>query len=440
MNISRRSLALLAADLLCILLSYQAATYLRAGGWSAQDLLHPYFILCLFILPLTLYIFDLYHPFRSFHRAETGAEVLLCGFFGVFLLSLCSYLSKGFLIPRPVFVYQMIFFCVGVFVARRIYDFIFSYRMLDKKTLIIGTGPLAREIAGVIRRTAHSGMDIVGFVSETGRGNEEKASVVGDLGKLLSLVSWYKAQLVVLALEEKSKASEAELAKMLLTHPVSVTSAIHLFEKLEGAIPFRVISDHYLLDLMSEVRLRNYLKFKRFADLLVSSVLLALLSPVLLLAVFLLSFEGIHRIFFVQERIGRDGMSFRLIKLRTMSEGRGKKPRVTAIGKWLRKYRVDEIPQLLNVLKGDMSLIGPRPEIQFFVKRCQEKIPFYSVTFAVRPGLTGWAQVKFRYTLSEKDYERKFCYNLYYLKNISPQLDLEILLKTVHSVLLGRGV
>jgi lipopolysaccharide/colanic/teichoic acid biosynthesis glycosyltransferase len=123
-----------------------------------------------------------------------------------------------------------------------------------------------------------------------------------------------------------------------------------------------------------------------------------------------------------------------------MEGSKGKKPRVTALGKWLRKYRVDEIPQLLNVMNGDMSLIGPRPEIPFFVERCQNKIPFYSATFAVKPGLTGWAQVKFRHTISEKDYERKFCYNLYYLKNISPQLDLEILIKTVRIVLLGRGV
>jgi exopolysaccharide biosynthesis polyprenyl glycosylphosphotransferase len=439
MKISRRSVFLLGLDLLCISGSYLSASLLRSDRVVPEDFLKPFFLLSLVVLPLVLYIFDFYHPFKSFKRSETAAEVFLCGLFGAALLGLSAYLNKAFFIPKLVFAYQMIFFCIGVFVIRRAYDFIFSYRFMDKKSLIVGTGPLAREIAEIIERTPHSGMDIVGFVSEAAHAKEGKMRIVGDLGKLLSLVAWHKAQLVILAIEEKSKASEVELARMLLTQPVSVTSAIHLFEKLEESIPFRVISDHYLLDLMSEVRLRNYLKIKRFADFFASALLFMALSPVLLLAALLLSFEGVTRIFFIQERVGKNGAPFQLIKLRTMTEGKGKKKRVTPLGHWLRKYRVDEIPQLLNVIKGDMSLIGPRPEMTFFVERCQRKIPFYSATFAVKPGLTGWAQVKFGHTISEKDYERKFCYNLYYLKNLSAELDLEILLKTVHIVLLGKG-
>jgi lipopolysaccharide/colanic/teichoic acid biosynthesis glycosyltransferase len=114
--------------------------------------------------------------------------------------------------------------------------------------------------------------------------------------------------------------------------------------------------------------------------------------------------------------------------------------KVTRFGKWLRKFRIDEFLQLFNVLKGDMSLIGPRPEIAHFVEKCRQKIPCYEVIHSLKPGLTGWAQVKYKHTTSDEDYMTKFCYNLYYLKNISLTLDLAILLKTVRIVLLGQGV
>jgi len=118
-------------------------------------------------------------------------------------------------------------------------------------------------------------------------------------------------------------------------------------------------------------------------------------------------------------------------------KGRGVK-QVNSFAKWIRRYRIDEIPQLINVLRGEMSLIGPRPEIPYFVERSRKLIPFYDIVFSVRPGLTGWAQVKFRYATSVKDYNKKFRYNLYYLKNVSLLLDVLILLRTVRTVLLGR--
>ena len=135
-----------------------------------------------------------------------------------------------------------------------------------------------------------------------------------------------------------------------------------------------------------------------------------------------------------------DGKVFKLFKFRTMTgPDATNKQRVIWIGRWLRKFRIDETPQLVNVLKGDMSLIGPRPEIEYFVQKCRGIIPYYDAVFTVRPGITGWAQVKFLHTTEIKDYPRKFCYNLFYLKNLSLQLDLLIVLKTIRVVLLGRG-
>jgi lipopolysaccharide/colanic/teichoic acid biosynthesis glycosyltransferase len=174
-------------------------------------------------------------------------------------------------------------------------------------------------------------------------------------------------------------------------------------------------------------------------DLYFGALLLVFLSPVLLIAATSIFLSGTSDIFFFQTRIGKNGIPFRVIKLRTMAESQKGNPQVTKLGSLLRKYRIDEIPQLFNVLKGDMSLIGPRPEIPFFVSRCRNEIPFYDLVFSLRPGITGWAQVKFRYTTTAKDYERKFQFNLYYIKNVSFALDLLTILKTIRVILLGKG-
>ena len=168
--------------------------------------------------------------------------------------------------------------------------------------------------------------------------------------------------------------------------------------------------------------------------------MLVFFSPAMILSYLLLFFYGPRNIFFIQDRIGVDGKIFKLFKFRTMTSVDGaNRQRVIWIGKWLRKFRIDETPQLINVLKGDMSLIGPRPEIDYFVEKCRAVIPYYDAVFSVRPGITGWAQVKFLHTTELKDYPRKFCYNLFYLKNLSFSLDMLIVLKTIRVVLLGRG-
>jgi lipopolysaccharide/colanic/teichoic acid biosynthesis glycosyltransferase len=178
---------------------------------------------------------------------------------------------------------------------------------------------------------------------------------------------------------------------------------------------------------------------KRLFDLSFGGLVLAILSPILIFAMIILMCEDPRKVFFIQDRLGRDGKVFRLIKLRSMKKNRKGQPVVTLFGRWLRKFRIDEIPQLVNVIQGEMSLVGPRPEIAYFADRCRRKIPFYDLIYSVKPGLTGWAQVNFRYTTSMKDYEHKFRYNLFYLKNMSFILDLLILIKTIKIILLGKG-
>ena len=441
-KISRRFFVLFGFDLAAAVFSVHLAVGLRSGDWSLSFFHVPFFYALIAILPVLFYIFDLYFPYKLFAPSKTLVDVLVSVGIGMALVASISYLDKSFLAPRSIFVFAGAGILVLVFLSRMIYDFIFKSRILDKKTLVLGTTPMAYQVAELIKSTPHAGMDIVGMVSEdrkkTNRENQS-VPILGNISNLLSLIDWYGVRHVVLAMDPNEEASETQIMADLLKKNVDVISSIHLFEKLTGDVPYESLDPHYLLGLMAQIKARPYLKLKRVLDVFISLGLIVVFLPVLTAVAILSVFYHQEKIFFFQDRIGKDGVPFRLIKLRSMKTSSGAKLRITRLGLWMRKYRIDEVPQLVNVLKGDMSLVGPRPEIPYFVERCRKKIPFYDMVFAVKPGITGWAQVRFHYTTSQKDYEKKFRYNLYYLKNISLPLDLLILLQTVRIVLFGMG-
>ncbi len=441
--ISRRSLLLLVLDLIAMTVALQLSGYWRNYD-SLKEIagLSPSLFCVYFSYPFFFYVFDLYYPFKYFRPGKTLVDISIACIVSAIFLSAAWFLNRSLALPRPFFLIFNLFIIPGLLIVRSLYDVFFQSRMTDKKTLIIGTGDLALNIAEIIQKTPHSGMELLGFVSEEKNKSKEglPLKVLGDITQLVSLVDWHHIELAILAVDVKGKISEPELVFALLQQKVQVTSAIHLFERMDEAIPYDCVNEHFILGLMSEVRGLRYLHIKRILDFLTAGALLLVFSPVMLFAYIFLFFQGPKDVFFMQDRVGVGGKKFRLIKFRTMthtdSSGR---QRVTWVGKWLRKFRIDETPQLINVLKGDMSVIGPRPEIDYFVERCRKTIPYYDAVFSVRPGITGWAQVKFLHTTEMKDYPRKFCFNLYYLKNISLQLDLLIILKTIRIVLIGGG-
>lgn len=439
MNISKRSLFLLIADQAAILAAYSFAGYIYTGELSLVPN-HMYQLVAALVFPLAFYIADLYFPYKIFTRSKTFAEVVLGVAVGAIILAAAAYFDRSFTTSRLIFSYMAAALILLVYGIRLFYDILFGFRFMDKKAIVIGSGPLALRVAETLKGTRNSGIELAGFVSE-GRKNGKGTSgieVLGNISNLVSLIDWYKIQLVIMAIEPKENVSEVDVLSQVLRKQVTVTSGMHLLENLTGAIPYELIDSHYLLGLMSEVRVNRYLRVKRLIDLIFGTALSVVLFPVLAAALLLLILTGHGKPFFVQKRIGRGGKPFNLVKLRSMSSEKGK-PKVTKIGKWLRKYRIDEIPQLWNVIRGEMSLIGPRPEIPYFVERSRKKTPFYDTIFSIKPGLTGWAQINFRYTTTVKEYNEKFRYNLYYLKNISLILDFVILLRTVRVVLLGKG-
>jgi exopolysaccharide biosynthesis polyprenyl glycosylphosphotransferase len=187
---------------------------------------------------------------------------------------------------------------------------------------------------------------------------------------------------------------------------------------------------------------------KRFTEFALSLIGLLLLSPFILVISILIKIDSRGPVFYKQERVGERGKIFKLLKFRSMVENaeingpiwaEKDDKRITRVGRWMRKWRLDEIPQMFNVLKGDMSFVGPRPERSFFVERLRKEIPYYDQRLSVKPGVTGWAQIKYRYGASKEDALEKLKYDLYYIKNLSPLYDLLIIFETIKVVLFGKG-
>jgi len=232
---------------------------------------------------------------------------------------------------------------------------------------------------------------------------------------------------------------------------IKIVDPVTFLEKEQGKVNLEMLHPSWMI--YSPGFTRNDLKslFARFFDIVSSLIILTLMFPVLLIAAFLISAESgfKHPVFYRQERVGLDGKVFTLMKFRSMkvnAEKDGKAVwaskndnRITATGKFIRKTRIDELPQILNILKGDMRLVGPRPERPEFVEDLATKIPYYKKRHTVKPGLAGWAQLKYPYGATERDAYEKLQYDLYYVKNHNVIMDFFILLQTIEIVIMGKG-
>ena len=222
-----------------------------------------------------------------------------------------------------------------------------------------------------------------------------------------------------------------------------------LYEILSGQARSSQLYGMPLIDIMPELMPEWEKKLKRLIDIIASLLILIITFPICLLSAIAIKIDSEGSIFFKQERIGQNGKVFRILKFRSMKKDAEKDtgpvwsqkddPRITSVGRFIRKVRIDEIPQMFNVLKGEMSIVGPRPERAFFVEQLSKEIPYYKRRLKVRPGITGWAQVKHKYDESIEDVKIKLRYDLFYIENMSLRMDFKILLRTIFVVLFGKG-
>jgi sugar transferase (PEP-CTERM system associated) len=333
--------------------------------------------------------------------------------------------------------------------------FVTRYRVLDgyrERVMILGTGEQARQACRDI--TAHHPLEyvVVGFADE----DPARIGTVVAMGiriltdfRSLEESCWRRADRVLVALDEKRGRLPLEPLMQLRLRGIEIEEATSFFERISGKIGVETMLPSWLIfsDGFRSSPARR--AGKRFVDLLLSSALLILAAPLMALLAIVVRLDSRGPALYRQRRMGRNGREFEVLKFRSMAQdaeelsgptwAHKNDPRVTRVGKVIRKLRLDELPQLINVVRGEMSFVGPRPERRHFVEQLEKIIPYYSLRMAVRPGITGWAQVSYGYGATVEESLEKLKYDLYYIKNSNPLFDLWITLKTFKVLLSGSG-
>jgi exopolysaccharide biosynthesis polyprenyl glycosylphosphotransferase len=317
--------------------------------------------------------------------------------------------------------------------------------------LIMGRSEGARLIADEVQRRQHLGLRFAGFViyrnKRTGPPQQASRESIHAVSSLSDIACATPARILVLA-EPEFHFPVRELLQWQSSGG-RVTDLASFYEELTGKIPVALMRDGWYEGPLAARQSAWRLRLKRSADVALAILLFILTAPFALLVAAAVKLDSKGGVLYSQDRVGRGGIAFRLYKFRSMRQNAEQDcgavwaaendRRVTRVGRVLRRLRIDELPQLINVLKGDMSLVGPRPERPELATNLAQTLPMYDYRHAVRPGLTGWAQVCLPYGASVDDAQEKLCYDLYYVKHRSPSLDLQIALQTIKVVMLGRG-
>jgi exopolysaccharide biosynthesis polyprenyl glycosylphosphotransferase len=399
-----------------------------------------------------LYSVGLYDIERFTSRRDLLKRIALalaiCGVIGITIFYTVSYLRvtpKVFRMPpRMVLALDLAFLTVFLFATRQAF---LKWGGFGRKMrlMLCGNGIETTELKGLLERKGHLGYKVSDFLPLENPSNDE----LPDLQKLIQ-GKVLTNEVDVIAVTRKVGDNEAmrEFFYKLLCSGANVVDFNHLYEEVTGKIPSSLINEGWFVGSVRAFNKRGFEFAKRLLDVLVAIVLglpTLLCFPLVAAAI---KFESPGPVMFRQRRIGRDGRVFEVVKFRTMvsdAERNGAQwttpgdNRITRVGGFLRKTRIDELPQLWNVLRGEMSLVGPRPERPEFVAELNERIAFFAARNMVRPGLTGWAQINFGYGSSESDALEKLQYDLYYIKHRSIALELSILLKTASTILRFEG-
>jgi len=393
-----------------------------------------------------MYYFDLYDTTVLSNRREVVTR--LVGVLGCAFVAL-SVLYYAF--PEVSLVGTTLWLGVGIVAVtvpawRKLFFVLNRSARFSERAVLYGDGPLALPLMQEIASRSELGVRVVGFVGQT---TETTAGIPRfDDNDLQDIVEQRNVRRVVITMgDRRGKLQVGQLLK-LKTRGIYIQDGPEYYESITGKIPLDSLRLSWLL-FSPGFHVRAALRlYKRIFSLLLGSLAIVITSPIMLLAAIAIRLDSKGPAIFRQTRVGEHGRLFTVYKFRSMYEGSDRvklspaehgDPRVTRVGKWLRRIRVDELPQLFNIVKGDMAFVGPRPFVPEQEEECAALIPFYRERWLVKPGATGWAQINRGYNATLEDNKEKLAYDLFYIKNVSFGLDLFIMFSTIKILLLGRG-
>lgn len=435
----KETVSLFLGDVVLLYFSLWLTLFLRYWNIPSEKIwnLHFWpFSIIIFVWILTFFISGLYEKHTLILKSRLPSNVFHTQIVNSFIAVLFFYFIPYFgIAPKTnLFIYLLISF--SSVLLWRIYGDKILYPFQKQKGIIVGSGGEMRELLEEVNNNPRYGLQFISSI--------DLNKIVGmDFNnEILSRV--YSEEVQIIAIDLKNEKVDPILPHLynLIFSRVKFIDMYKIYEDLFDRVPLSLVRYNWFLENISTESRMTYDVLKRIMDIMLSLVVGIFSLIFYPFVAFLIKIDDGGSVYFEQERIGKNNRIIKVKKFRSMSEdGKGK---ITRVGKWLRKFRIDELPQLWNVLKGDMSMIGPRPEIPSLVKRYEEEIPYYNIRHLIKPGLSGWAQLYHsdppKMDADSEKTRRKLSYDLYYIKNRSLMLDLKIALKTIKALLSRSGV
>ena len=456
-RLNRRTILLLLAEALLVFGSIIGAVYLRVGIEGARYELVDRLgylkagLATLFCLA-AFYLFDLYDFIVMHDRSELVLRLVQALGLAWIALALSFYLYPGLMLGRGVSLIALPLALTLMVSWRVSIHWFLGHPDIGERILIVGSGNLAVEVAREVLNRPDAGYRIVGFVgtdSELLGKSLINPRVIGMTEELEEVVKREDIDRLVVAMgERRGQLPTDRLLRLSLAGEVSIEEGATFYERVTGRVSLNMMRPSWLIFTGRGRQARVEAFIRSSLHRLVALIGIIVSLPIAILTAILIKIDSRGPIFYKQERVGKNGRPFVLAKFRSMRVDAEKSgpvwaskgdDRTTRVGRVIRKIRVDEIPQFWNILKGEMSFVGPRPERPHFVAQLAEEIPYYEQRHLITPGLTGWAQIKYPYGASVEDARQKLQYDLFYIKNYSLVLDAIILFETIKIILFGRG-
>ncbi|MBI1791139.1 MAG: TIGR03013 family PEP-CTERM/XrtA system glycosyltransferase [Acidobacteria bacterium] len=457
--VSTKSLLLILLEAILIALSFVAGAKLRFWndpvGFEAQTALPEFAFRCLIgamLLQACFYLNHLYDAQVTANRGEQVMRLIESVGAACLLLGILYFLIPELLIGRGILLWAVCLVLLSTALARTLLDSAWKSSATRSNVLIFGTGEMAMTLGREISRRSDLNLHLAGFVSEEVQPPEEQIllgkPVLGQVRDLESLMERLDVTRIIVALRDQRGSLPIRDLVKLRVRGVRIEDAPSAISALTGRVWLDTVRPSWFVFSDGFQRSRLTHLWKRILDLACGLAGAIVTTPLMLLTALAIWLDDRGPVFYRQTRVGLRGKPFDLVKFRSMrldAELNGAQwaqendPRTTRVGGFLRRYRLDELPQFFNVIRGEMSFVGPRPERPVFVDQLSERIPYYEERHSVRPGITGWAQVQYPYGASVEDAIRKLEYDLFYLKSMSFPFDCAIVFQTIRTVLFGRG-